>query len=67
MSTPVKRPDAVDGPTVQMRVTRDGRPLGAAAKTRIERPIAEVWAALSDIERYARHLPMVHHTKRRGD
>ena len=60
-------PQPHDGPTVQVRVTRDGRPIGAAARTQIERPIADVWAVLSDIERYARHLPMVHHAKRRGD
>ena len=56
-----------EGPVVRVRVAADGRPLGAAASARIERPVAEVWAAVADVERYARHLPMVHRAKRRGD
>ncbi len=56
-----------EGPTIRVRLADDGRPLGAAAQGRIERPVAEVWAAIADIERYARHLPMVHRATRRGD
>jgi ribosome-associated toxin RatA of RatAB toxin-antitoxin module len=45
----------------------DGRPLRAAARGRIEYPIGRVWAAIYDVERFARFLPMVNHARRRGD
>jgi hypothetical protein len=54
-------------PVVKVRLDGDGKPVGAAAVARIDRPVAEVWAAVSDIERYARHLPMVHRARRSGD
>src|SRR5258708_7518639 len=60
-------PNADSSPVVRVRVAPDGRPLGAAASPRIERPIAHVWAAVAHIERHARHLPMVHRARRRGD
>ncbi|MEL7679516.1 SRPBCC family protein, partial [Elizabethkingia meningoseptica] len=34
---------------------------------RIDRSVADVWAVIEDIERYARHLPMVDRAKRHGD
>ena len=55
------------GPVVEVRVAPDGRPLGAAASARIDHPVAEVWAVIADIERYARYLPMVHRAERKGD
>ena len=58
---------AEDGPIVRVRLAADGRPTGAAACARIERPVAQVWAAVADIERYARFLPMVHRARRQGD
>src|SRR5579871_2561002 len=58
---------ASNDPVIRVRLAEDGRPLGAAATARIDRPVAEVWAAIVDIERYARHLPMVHRATRRGD
>lgn len=54
-------------PTVRVRLDPEGRPIGAAASARIERPIADVWAAVADVERFARHLPMVHRARRVGD
>ncbi|HEY8088473.1 MAG TPA: SRPBCC family protein [Polyangiaceae bacterium] len=54
-------------PIVKVRLAPDGKPLGAAASARIEHPVAVVWAAISDLERYARHLPMVHRARRSGD
>jgi uncharacterized protein YndB with AHSA1/START domain len=60
-------PSHREGPVVRVRLAPDGRPLGAAASTQIDRPVAEVWAAISDLERYARHLPMVHRATQRGD
>jgi hypothetical protein len=59
--------DEHNGPIVRVRVAPDGRPTGAAASARIDAPIADVWAAVADIEGFARHLPMVHRAKRRGD
>ena len=56
-----------DGPVVRVRLAADGRPTGAAASARIERPVAQVWAAVADIERYARFLPMVHRAHRQDD
>lgn len=58
---------AEEGPIVRVRQAADGRPTGAAASARIERPVAQVWAVVADIERYARFLPMVHRTRRQGD
>jgi ribosome-associated toxin RatA of RatAB toxin-antitoxin module len=55
------------GPVVHLRVSADGQPLGAVATARIEHSVAEVWAVLSDIERYARFLPMVDRARRTGD
>jgi ribosome-associated toxin RatA of RatAB toxin-antitoxin module len=53
--------------TVVVRTSSNGRPVGARARARIERPVAEVWAALRDVEAYARFLPMVHRVQRDGD
>ena len=52
---------------VKVRTAPDGKPLGAAAVARIEHPVPVVWAAVSDVERYAKHLPMVHRVRRRDD
>jgi ribosome-associated toxin RatA of RatAB toxin-antitoxin module len=54
-------------PVVKVRTAPDGKPLGATAVARIDHPVSVVWAALSDVERYAKHLPMVHRVHRRGD
>ena len=56
-----------EGPVVRVRLGADGLPTGAAASARIGRPVAQVWAAVEDIERYARFLPMVHRARRDGD
>jgi carbon monoxide dehydrogenase subunit G len=53
--------------TVKVRFTPDGAPAGATAVAHFDRPAAEVWGALADIERFARRLPMVHRATRRGD
>ena len=56
-----------DGPVVHVRLAQDGMPVGASATGRIDRPVAEVWAVLADVERYAGFLPMVHRARRSGD
>jgi Polyketide cyclase / dehydrase and lipid transport len=53
--------------TITVRIGADGRPRGAAASLRLERPVADVWAVLSDVERYAARLPMVHRVRKDGD
>lgn len=55
------------GPVVTVRSGDDGKPLGAAATAVIAHPPEVVWAALRDIELYARHLPMVHRARQSGD
>jgi ribosome-associated toxin RatA of RatAB toxin-antitoxin module len=54
-------------PVVKVRLDAGGKPLGAAASARIEHPVSVVWGAVADLERYARHLPMVHRARRQGD
>jgi len=60
-------PDTTEGPVVQVRLGPGGMPVGASATSRIDRPVAEVWAVLADVERYAGFLPMVHRARRHGD
>jgi hypothetical protein len=55
------------GPVIRVRVGANGLPVGAAAITRLAYPVASVWAAIADVEHFARHLPMVHRARRRGD
>ncbi|MGO8992622.1 MAG: SRPBCC family protein [Polyangiaceae bacterium] len=56
-----------EGPVVRVTTGRDGRPVRASARGRIERPVARVWSTIYDVERFARYLPMVNHARRRGD
>lgn len=56
-----------DGPVVRVTLARDGRPLRAAARARIERPVSAVWSTIYDVERFADFLPMVSQARRRGD
>ncbi len=60
-------PTTTSGPVVTVRLGPDGLPVGAAATARIEHPVSAVWALLSDVERYATFLPMVHRARRTGD
>jgi ribosome-associated toxin RatA of RatAB toxin-antitoxin module len=54
-------------PLVQLRIAPDGRPLGAAAIARIDRPVARVWSIIADVERYADRVPMISRVRRTGD
>lgn len=54
------------GPVLRVRCGQDGMPVGAAASARIERPVARVWAVVTDL-RFARFIPMVHRVRREGD
>lgn len=53
-------------PVLRVRCDKDGLPVGAAAAARIERPVAKVWAVVTDL-RFARFIPMVHRVRRDGD
>jgi carbon monoxide dehydrogenase subunit G len=57
----------MQGPVVSVRTDSAGKPRGAAAATVIAHPPELVWAALRDVEQYAKHLPMVHRTRVTGD
>jgi ribosome-associated toxin RatA of RatAB toxin-antitoxin module len=65
--SPVSPDASPEGPIVRVTLAPDGRPLRAAARGRIEHPVARVWAAIYDVERFADFLPMVHRARRRGD
>jgi hypothetical protein len=54
-------------PVVQVRVADDGKPLGAAATARIDRPVATVWAVIEDVEKFGEYIPMVSRVRRTGD
>jgi ribosome-associated toxin RatA of RatAB toxin-antitoxin module len=56
-----------EGPVVRVSLSREGRPLRAAAIGRIECSAARVWSTIYDIEKFADYLPMVNHARRRGD
>ena len=56
-----------EGPVVRVTAARDGRPIRAAARVRIEQPASHVWATIYDVERFADYLPMVNFARRRGD
>jgi carbon monoxide dehydrogenase subunit G len=53
--------------SVTVEFAPDGRPLAATARARIDRPAADVWRAIEDIERFVRFIPMVHSATKRGD
>jgi ribosome-associated toxin RatA of RatAB toxin-antitoxin module len=58
---------AGSAPLVQVKTAPDHRPIGASAVTRIERPVARVWQVVSEVDRYAERVPMVHRVRRVGD
>jgi ribosome-associated toxin RatA of RatAB toxin-antitoxin module len=45
----------------------DGRPRAASAEARIDRPVSQVWALVTDLDRYAERIPMVHRVRLEGD
>lgn len=44
-----------------------GLPKAARAEARFERPIADVWKVIDDVDRYADRVPMMHKVRRSGD
>lgn len=44
-----------------------GLPRAARAEARIDRPIADVWKVIDDVDSYAEHVPMMHKVRRSGD
>jgi carbon monoxide dehydrogenase subunit G len=57
----------MNGPVVRVRTDSHGKPRGAAAAAVIAHPPELVWAALRNVEQFAKHLPMVHRTRQTGD
>lgn len=55
------------GPLVQVRLGENGLPAAARAAGRIAAPPTRVWAAVTDVESYARHVPMMTRVRRQGD
>ncbi len=63
-------PDAVlaaPGPLLQIRLAADGLPARATAAARIAATPARVWAVISDVDRYAGRVPMIHRVRRDGE
>lgn len=54
-------------PLVELEFDSAGEPIASTAFSRIERTPAEVWAVISDVDRYGRYIPMIHKITRRGD
>lgn len=56
-----------DGPLVQVRLGAGGLPIAARAAGRIAAPPERVWAMITDVESYARHVPMMTRVRQQGD
>jgi hypothetical protein len=52
---------------VTVRLGSDGRATGAVARVFISKPQAEVWSAVTDVERFSRNIRMISRAVRRGD
>ncbi len=52
---------------VTVKIDDAGLPRGATAEARIERPLAEVWKIVDDVESYAERVPMMHRVRMNGD
>lgn len=52
---------------VTVDVDDAGLPRAARANARFDRPIAEVWKVIEDVDRYAERVPMMHRVRRTGD
>jgi ribosome-associated toxin RatA of RatAB toxin-antitoxin module len=52
---------------VTVDIDHEGLPRAARAVARIDRPLADVWRIVDDVERYAERVPMMHRVQLRGD
>ena len=52
---------------VTVEIDEAGLPRGATATARIERPVADVWKVVNEVERYADRVPMMHRVRLKGD
>jgi hypothetical protein len=55
------------GPLVQVRLGPSGLPAAARAAGRIAAPPERVWATITDVESYARHVPMMTRVRQQGE
>ncbi len=58
---------AAPGPLVSVRRDATGRPLAAVAAQIIHRPVADVWALVSDVKSYPGRVPMLEKVDLKGD
>ncbi len=59
----MRQPDTI----VAVQHGPDGRPVSARATAKISRPAAQVWTVITELEKYAGRVPMIHKAKRDGD
>ena len=52
---------------VKVNIDDAGLPRSAVAEARIDRPLADVWKVVDDVDRYAERVPMMHRVRRTGD
>lgn len=63
-------PDAIaeaSGPLVHVNLDSDGQPVSANAATLVESSPERVWNAVSDLNAYARRVPMIDRARLDGD
>ncbi|MDB4967075.1 MAG: Polyketide cyclase / dehydrase and lipid transport [Myxococcales bacterium] len=53
-------------PVIEVRFGGDGLPAGAIATATVNRPVAQVWAVISDVERYPGRVPMIDKVRKEG-
>lgn len=52
---------------LKVHIDEDGRARGATAEARIDRPLAELWQVVKEVDRYPERVPMIHRVRREGD
>jgi ribosome-associated toxin RatA of RatAB toxin-antitoxin module len=50
-----------------VQIDEAGLPRGATAEARFERPVADVWKVVTDVDKYAERIPMMHRVRMSGD
>ena len=46
-----------------VQIDDDGRARGATAEARIDRPVADVWRVIEEVDRYPDRVPMIHRVR----
>jgi hypothetical protein len=58
---------ATDDPVVRARRGPSGAPIGAIGSVRVHASIARLWSVVSDVDAYAKRVPMIARIDRHGD